>query len=67
MTDPDPSFLRSANVALSERAARCRRMAAEAEAQARGAKGETRAAYLTLVKQWIALAEELERTGEARS
>ena len=67
MKDPDLSFVRSSEIAPSERAAKCRRMAAEAESMARRTTGETRDAYLTLVKQWTALAEELERMGEPRS
>jgi hypothetical protein len=66
MNDPNLNSLRPA-VAASERAAKCRRMAAEAESMARRTTGETRDAYLTLVKQWIALAEELERMSETRS
>jgi hypothetical protein len=42
-------------------------MAAEAEGMARRTTGETRDAYRTLVKQWVALAEELERMAETRS
>jgi len=69
MTDPDPdlNFVRAPNATPSERAAKCRRMAAEAEGPARRATGETRDAYLTLAKQWTALAEELERSSEVRS
>jgi hypothetical protein len=37
-------------------------MAAEASRQALDATGETRAAYLALASQWLALAEELERS-----
>ena len=66
MSDPDLNSLRPA-VPSSERAAKCRRMAAEAEGMARRTTGETREAYLTLLKQWIALAEELERMAETRS
>jgi hypothetical protein len=69
MTDPDPdlNFVRAPNATPSERATKCRKMAAEAEGLARRTTGETRDAYLTLAKQWTALAEELERTGEVRS
>jgi hypothetical protein len=66
MSDPDVNSLRPA-VPSSERAAKCRRMAAEAEGMARRTTGETRDAYLTLVKQWSALAEELERMSDRRS
>jgi hypothetical protein len=67
MSDPNMNFVRSPDFTPHERAAKCRRMAAEAEHMARRTTGETRDAYLTLVRQWIALAEELERMGEARS
>ena len=67
MSDPDLNFVPSPDLTPPERAAKCRRMAAEAESMARRTTGETRDAYLTLVKQWIALAEELERMAETRS
>ena len=67
MSDPDLNFIRSSGLTPAERAAKCRKMAAESEGLARRTTGETRDAYLTLAKQWTALAEELERTGEERS
>ena len=45
----------------SERVAWCRRMAAEAERLAEAASPPVRTAYVELAKQWMALANEIER------
>lgn len=62
MGDPDLSFVRSPDISPRERADRCRAMAAEATRLARDSTGDVRAAYLTLASQWLALAEEVERS-----
>ncbi len=45
----------------SERVVWCRRMAAEAEHLAEAASPPVRTAYVELAKQWMALANEIER------
>jgi hypothetical protein len=45
----------------SERVTWCRRMAAEAEHLAQAASPRVRAAYVDLAKQWMSLANEIER------
>jgi hypothetical protein len=45
----------------SERVNWCREMASEAEGLAEAASPRVRSAYVELARQWIALAEEIER------
>lgn len=51
-------FLR---LSRSQRIAKCRQMAVEAERLAAGKRTELRASYLTLAEKWSDLANEMER------
>jgi hypothetical protein len=52
---------------LAQRVAKCREMAAQAERLALHASGETRDGYLKLVREWIALADEIQRWHAGRA
>ena len=48
---------------MPERARRCRAMAAEAQRLSKSAEGEARNVYFALSVHWMALANEIEKTG----
>ena len=52
-----------AELSTAERTRRCRAMASEAQRLSRGAEGEARNVYFALSVHWMALANEIERSG----
>jgi hypothetical protein len=52
-----------AELSMSERARRCRVMASEAQRMSKDAEGEMKNVYFALSVHWMALANEIEKSG----